>query len=213
LACATSRSSGGADWVSSDRFDVTGKLNGNPPTGVFREQMRPMLSRLLYDRFALRTHLVQRESPVYALVFARENARLGPELKRADPECADAAARGASAPPPPNAQPTCGGGFDRRGEMLARAVPFARLVTGLSGWVDRIVVDETKLSGPYDWHVKWDPNATLQPSLGAAGDTPIDQQDVSLFTAIREQLGLELKPKRHLIDVVVIDSVQMPSSD
>jgi uncharacterized protein (TIGR03435 family) len=208
---------GGADWVSIDRFDVTGKVEGNPPPDVFREQMRPMLARLLSDRFALRTHREQRELPVYALMLARDDARLGPELKRADPGCADAPARGTSAPTPPGGQPPCGGGFNRRGEMLARAVPFSRLVTELSGWVDRIVVDGTKITGAYDWHLKWDPNATLQLSTGTgrgtASDTPIEQQGVSLFTAIREQLGLELKVQRGPIEVVVIDSAQTPSPD
>jgi uncharacterized protein (TIGR03435 family) len=209
---------GGPDWVSVDRFDVTGKVDGNPPPDVFREQMRPMLARLLYDRFALRTHSDQRELPIYALVLARDDARLGPELKRADSEWADVAARGAPAAPSPIGQKTaCGGGFNRLEEMLARAVPFARLATGLSGWVDRIVVDETKLNGAYDWHVKWDPDATprllTDAGPGRASDNPIDQQGVSLFTAVREQLGLELKPKRAPIEVVVIDSVQMPSPD
>lgn len=40
-----------------------------------------------------------------------------------------------------------------------------------------------------------------------------DQQGISLFTAIREQRGLELRPRRQPIEVVVIDSAQLPSGD
>ena len=65
---------GGPSWVNSDRFDITAKAEGNPPTQVFRDQARLMVRTLLADRFKLIVHKETRELPVYALVRARDSA-------------------------------------------------------------------------------------------------------------------------------------------
>ena len=78
--------SGGPDWLHSDRFDVIAKAAGNPPL----EQMRLMLRRLLAERFKLNAHTETRELPIYALVMARKDGRIGPRLRRTEADCARA---------------------------------------------------------------------------------------------------------------------------
>src|SRR4030095_2642545 len=75
---------GGAAWIATERFDVTAKAEGNPPGGVFRDQARLMLRQVLADRFKLVLHSERREIPIYALVVARTDGRLGPQLARSD---------------------------------------------------------------------------------------------------------------------------------
>ena len=66
----------------------------------------------------------------------------------------------------------------------------AQLVEGLAPFVERIVVDRTDLSGYFDVDLEWTPD-----------------QPGSIFTALREQLGLKVENARGPVDVVVIDSV------
>ena len=56
-----------------------------------------MLRGLLADRFKLVVHNETRELPIYALVKARSDGRLGPQINPAAVDCA--AARGRGAPP------------------------------------------------------------------------------------------------------------------
>ena len=75
---------GGPQWIDFDRFDIIGRGPEGTPNA-----MRPaMLRGLLADRFKLVTHAETREQPVYLLVLARPDGRLGPKLKRSPVPCA-----------------------------------------------------------------------------------------------------------------------------
>src|SRR3954470_1419611 len=70
---------GGPAWVASERFHVMAKASG-VPTGA---TMRTLLRQLIEERFQLRTHRETREMPIYNLVFARSDHRLGQGLRTA----------------------------------------------------------------------------------------------------------------------------------
>ena len=76
-----------------------------------------------------------------------------------------------------------------------------RLVEILSGMTDRMVINATGLSGEYDFTLEW----VQEPDADAAGP--------SLFTALKEQLGLKLESARKPVDVVVIDRIERPSEN
>jgi uncharacterized protein (TIGR03435 family) len=178
-----------------------------------------MLRRLLADRFRLKAHQEMRELPVYLLKVARNDGRLGPQFKPTDPACAAQAAAPPSAAPPattasPNPPTPCGGGFNRRGASSARALPMSVLVNSLSDWADRLVLDGTGLTGAFDWDLKWDPESTPESLAAAAATRNSGTPDgVSLFTALREQLGLTLDPSRASIEALIIDSAELPTPD
>jgi uncharacterized protein (TIGR03435 family) len=46
-----------------------------------------------------------------------------------------------------------------------------------------------------------------------AGVKDNSQVNPGLFTALREQLGLELKPDKALVDVIVVESARKPDFD
>jgi hypothetical protein len=48
--------------------------------------MLPMLKALLADRFKLKVHVERREMPIYALVVARDDGRLGANITRSAAE-------------------------------------------------------------------------------------------------------------------------------
>jgi uncharacterized protein (TIGR03435 family) len=73
--------------------------------------------------------------------------------------------------------------------------------------VDRPIEDHTGLSGPIDFTLDFAPT-------WAANTDAADQSSLpSFFTALREQLGLELKAQTGPVDVIVIDHVEMPSAN
>ena len=76
-----------------------------------------------------------------------------------------------------------------------------RLIEILGGFVGNVVSNDTALGGEYDFTLEWvqDPNAT------DAGP--------SLFTALREQLGLRLVSADKPAPVIVIDHIERPSEN
>jgi uncharacterized protein (TIGR03435 family) len=94
-------------WGQSTKYDVAATYtNVNALDG----EVRAMLQSLLADRFALRAHREQRELPIYALVPARDDGRLGPKLTPSAVDCdkwrAEQAAKPAN-PTGPRSAPGC----------------------------------------------------------------------------------------------------------
>ncbi len=162
-----------------------------------------MLQNLLADRFKLILHREARELPTYNLVKARSDGKLGEHLRPSKIDCAALVAAGRLPPAPePGQDRPCVMMF---GQSLVRAngLTINALATGqLSRYVNRKVVDQTNLEGPFQWSVEW-----------ASDSAPADVAEISIFTALQEQLGLKLEPTRGSVDVVVIDSVQSPTRD
>lgn len=76
---------GGPAWISSDRFDIEAKIEGGGPMSP--QVIQSVLRQILEERFALKVHRETRELPIYALVLARSDGRLGPNLKPSSDEC------------------------------------------------------------------------------------------------------------------------------
>jgi uncharacterized protein (TIGR03435 family) len=209
---------GAPSWIASDRFDIVAKApEGTPP-----EQYRPMMRNLLADRFKLKAHMETREMPTYALVVARADGKLGPNLTPAKIDC-EAMARGRRAGGPPPAPPQPGQPIDCGfmigiGNMSAGGMPMAELARSLSGFVNRIVVDKTGLSSRYDFQLTYTPEGRGLPGLQGAPPVgvelpPGDPNGASLFTALQEQLGLKLDSQKGPVEVLVIDRIEQPTED
>jgi uncharacterized protein (TIGR03435 family) len=178
---------GGPGWIRTDRYDVAAKANvvGN----LTEEQLRPMLQRLLAERFKLRLHRASKEMAGYALVVGKG----GPKLKvSADSE------------PHPDTFRMRGGELSGQGITME---DFARYVGGKLGLV---AVDKTGLKGVYDFNVKWreEPDSSVLP-----GDDPREALRATVFSALREQLGLKITPQKITVQMLVIDSVEKASEN
>jgi len=205
---------GGPDWINTDRFDVEAVAQ----SPLAREQARLMLRALLSERFKLAAHTERRDLPVYALVAARTDGKLGPQLRRSTTDCAAPADR--PQPQAPNQPAPCVMGFGF-GRLAANGLTISQLATvGLSRAVGRIVVDRTNLTGPFDWTLVWTPDNLPPRAPGTPADQPllvngiaIDPNGPPLFTALQEQLGLKLEPTRGPVEVLVIDRVEHPTEN
>jgi uncharacterized protein (TIGR03435 family) len=77
---------GGPGWINSDRFDIEAKVE-DAAAGAGPQFVPTVLRQLLEDRFKLKAHKETRELPVFALMLARSDGRLGPNLTPSSPEC------------------------------------------------------------------------------------------------------------------------------
>ncbi len=72
----------------------------------------------------------------------------------------------------------------------------------------------TGCKGRFDFTLKWPPDSTMgavppMPDSGAQSDSSA----LSLLTALQEQLGLKLEIKKEPVDVIVIDSAELPTAN
>jgi uncharacterized protein (TIGR03435 family) len=167
-----------------------------------------MVRGLLAERFNLAVHREQREMPVYSLVVARDDRRLGPSLHASTTDCASATAAGGAAPQLPSGQLLCTTRMSPA-SINAGGITMARLAQTLSGIVGRVVTDETKLTGTYDLQLAFAPEQPPPPGA----PPPADPDAPSIFAALQEQLGLKLNTRRGLVDVLVIDRVDPPKEN
>lgn len=198
---------GAPDWVLNEIYDLTARANRDVP----RDEMQAMLRAMLAERFKLAVHYEMRERPVYALVVARADGRLGPQIKKSDLDCdaIQAARRAGSKEPAPvtsNGAPACG--MSMRGtlglEVLLGARPLSALASSFGTAPGRVVVDRTGLQGNYDVSLNYMPQPSANPQPG---------EPPSIFTAVEEQLGLKLQPDLAMLRVLVIDRIARPSEN
>jgi len=181
--------SGGPAWLDTQRFDVVAKFDASVTPHTTIDQRKVALQALLADRFKLKVHHEAKELPVFNLVVAKGGAKVQASKPDTNSEFV--------------VQGVCsagnrGGIAERQGCTMADLADLLRYSTG------RTVIDKTGLSGPYDYELNWTPeDATPAQALQFSGP--------SIFTAVQEQLGLKLEPSTAPLDILVIDSAEMPT--
>jgi uncharacterized protein (TIGR03435 family) len=215
---------GGPEWAASDRFN----LEATTTTDVSAEDARAMLRSLLQDRFKLAARTETRSLPVAALEMARDDRRLGHQLRLSGPDCSPPTPpsflSGAPPPPPPPPPPAGGGlalmlsqarlrcpGMALIGHISLRAITMPEFATRLVPVVGRLVVDRTGLTGGFDLDLTYAPDPGAEPLRVNGGVVTIDAP--ALPAALRDQLGLKLEMTKAPAQVVVIDSVEPPAED
>jgi uncharacterized protein (TIGR03435 family) len=179
-----------------------------------------MLRSLLEDRFKVVARTETRESPIYALILARSDGKIGGQLRRSGEECLPPTAPpGAPAPPPPPPGAGARGGqcpsIQGPGLISGRKMTMARLSDALAPSVSRVVIDRTGLEGTFDLDLQWLPD---QPRLGgplgngSGGFVPSSDLP-SIFTALQEQLGLKLDSQRGPVEMLMIERAERPTDD
>ena len=220
---------GGPPDLLAAKYDITAKA----PVAFIGKELPQLLRTLLADRFKLKTHTETRELPLYDLVLARSDGRLGPEMKPSTSDCAKAeqvAAEQAAALAQGDVASfvgkprACSVSTDTSGGplnlmMRGDGQEMKQIVEILAQFTGRPVRDKTGLTGRYDFAMKLDLQMVLglAQKMGAnipAAAANIPQSDgSSLMTTLNEQLGLKLESTRAPVDVVIIESVDAPAPD
>jgi len=211
----------GPDWIASDRFDIAAKL----PAGATREQVPEMLQALLEDRFKLKSHMDQKEFPVYALVVAKG----GFKLKESPVETTG---DGASPARDPNVNVTAsgssrgvsvnlgGGSFFSFADnkLETKKLDMPRFCATLARFMDRPVVDMTELKGDYDITLNFTPEdytAMLIRSAITAGVSlpPMALKALELssgdsLASALQSVGLKLDARKAPLPVLMVDRIE-----
>jgi uncharacterized protein (TIGR03435 family) len=95
-------------------------------------------------------------------------------------------------------------GFDMQpGSIRSMAVPLEYLAGNLGYTLGRTVIDKTGLAGKYSYIVTYTPDDAPPPDANSA----------SIFTALQEQLGLQLKAAKGPVEYLIIDHVEKPGAN
>jgi uncharacterized protein (TIGR03435 family) len=184
--------SGGPAWAgiqrdrttlddATKRFDINAKAEGDAVRSA--EEFRQMMQALLTDRFHLVLHRESRDTLIYALVTDKK----GPKLRESPPDSKGILRMNG------------GGRITGSGATMAQLAGWFSKANG----VERPVLDETGLTGHYDFTLEWS-----NQMVGAQDSTA-----PSIFTAMPEQLGLKLESRHAPVEFLVIDRAEMPSEN
>ena len=205
-------------WLASARFNVSAKL----PEACTQKQVPEMLQALLAERFALKVHRGSKDLPVYALVVRGDNLK----IKESPGEQPDE--HGANLPE----QVRLAGGGGRGGivdygggsyfalphyRMEGRKLAMNVFAALLGAMADRPVIDQTGLSGRYDFDLELTEDdydaITIRAaiSIGEA-QSPKDLQQLAAvgdpLPRVLRSLGLDLKPGKGRVEVLIVDDVR-----
>jgi bla regulator protein BlaR1 len=197
-------------WAATDSFDIQARAPESNPT---KDQMRMMVQSLLADRFKLAVHFETQTVPVFALVLAKPG-KTGPQLRShaGGPPCDGGPGNGAVFPAvcdvyamemQPN-RTRKAGSRNTTTELLAGAIPSF-------GSVSRPVLDQTGLSGRFDFTIEWMPESNSGALPNADG--PTEPAGPTFLEALSEQLGLKLEATKAPIQILVVDHVERPSEN
>lgn len=184
IAFGTDRISGAPSWIDHETFDINA-TTANRTEVTNPQQFQQLIVSLLEERFQLKFHREEKEVPIYWLEIDKPG-KLGLALK---PSTSDSQ---------PNMSKNSSGS---RAVMKASKMSMADIAAGLNRQVGRPVEDHTGLTGNFDFQIEWAPEETS------------DSIDPSLFTVLKEQLGLKLQPARGTAETIVIDQVRHPSAN
>lgn len=179
--------SGGPSWLDSERYDVEAK----PDRLATTKQIHVMLQKLLAERFGLVLRRETKEMPILALVPDKGISKIrvhdGPEV--------DFGIRPGD-----------------KGQVVFTGVSMQRLCQFLSIRLSKTVVDKTGLAGVYDFELAWAPDQPQRDEEPERLSQP-DPSGVSIFTAVREQLGLKLVSEKGPVEILNITNVERPSEN
>jgi uncharacterized protein (TIGR03435 family) len=182
--------------LDKQSFDLAAKI----PEGATKEQFRVMLQNLLAERFLLKTHLQSKEFAAYELKVAK----MGPKLSEKGVDPPQSSSKD-DWPELPRNRPTITARFSSAGgftvvRLMSRQKPLSDLARMLRTADDLPIVDRTGLTGKYDFNLEYTldiPGATVDGPPVAPG----------IFSALPQQLGLQLVRAKVPFDVVVVESV------
>ncbi len=149
-----------------------------------------MLRTLIEDRFQMRFRRATKELTVYALTVAKGGAKLDENKDGGDLEARNSGA----------------------GRETYRNFPMPIFANILAAHLEDTVVDKTGLTGSYDFRLEFTPERTGQ-SAGDGHEPAAHVDGPSLFTALREQLGLELNRRKTPVELLVIEHIEGPADN
>ncbi len=167
-------------WFRSERYNVRARAKGAPDLA----HLKLLLQALLAERFQLAVHREMRQLPVFTLRVEPHGVKM----------------QVATGPVPADPR-LMGHGNSSHQDQSGDHAAVAELVQMLQRSVGRPIVDQTGLTGRYNFKLSWVPDES-------------DPNGMTIFTAVKEQLGLRLESGKGPVEVLVVDLVsRVPTED
>lgn len=186
----TSQILGGPNWIKTDRFDISAdpEMERRPSAS----ELKTMTARLLMERFHLVLANEEAVLPVFALVRTKARLQLKPTI--------------------PDSTSVLSGGLVPPGSLFVHNGTVGDFIAYLQRYappeIDRPIVDQTDISGRYEFELHFSPEGGRDEE--PAGDaSPMIAPNI--FTAIQDQLGFRLQPTRAEVRVLRIIAISVPS--
>jgi len=180
---------GGPKWIDSDRFDIEAKAAdaAKPPSD---KELMIMLQKLLEQRFAITVRRDTREQQVYAL----QSGKNGPKLQASKDTTVPVQFR-----------------VVQRHLITSVNAPLDHLIETLQWVLGRPVLDQTGLTGPFDYKLEWAPDdlqlRSDESPVQSAASLP------SLGSALQETLGLRLVSQKGPVEIINIETAGHPAGN
>ena len=200
---------GGPAWIRTDFYDINAKVNDSIVNGEWKKlsfaqrgnEVMLMLRSLLINRFKLRVRHETKVLPVFELVLAKNGPKIAEDNNDDQPCLMSGHPQG------------------KELEMHVKSCDLRNFVGGLRSpeLMDRVLVDKTGLHGRYSFKLHWTPEMIpgmpMPKMLGQSSQSamPTEPSGPSLFTALREQLGLRVVSGKAPEDVIVIEHIERPT--
>lgn len=194
---------GGPGWMNQKHYDVEARIDPDDVPDFERlslPERYAMLQVLMKERFALVVHQERRMLPAFGIHVAPGGSKLQP------------------------AEEKIGGGehevsgyegmvtLSLRGHLQVKDMDAQGICRVLQGSLGRNVVNETGLTGRYDFDLHWRPELTMGPPSLDSGATEADAWP-ALPVALKEQLGLRIESTTAPVEVTVVDAAQEPGAN
>jgi uncharacterized protein (TIGR03435 family) len=178
----------GPAWFNTERYDIDARADH--PYNL--DDLHVMFQNLLADRFKVQFHKETKELPAYALMVDKSGSKMKLNETPQDFQI------------PMN--------FTGPGKATGTRVPMNYFCWSLSGFLDRPVIDRTGLDKYYDFQLHFTPE--LPPGVTKDQLPPgTDLDGPTMFTALKEQLGLKLEALKGPVDIYVIDHAEKPAEN
>jgi uncharacterized protein (TIGR03435 family) len=221
---------GAPDWVKTDVFSIDAEpsnslsdqvkqpLNAVGPALLYpaevagTDALKQVYRSLLINRFKLQIKHEKKELPVYELVLAKNGPRIAKD------ETADRSCRiGDVGPDLPS---VFARGEGRWLDVKSCDFPtFAGVFSAIPELRSRVLVDKTGLHGRYSFKLHWTPEmppGMPMPAMRSQSNNsavPSESSGPSLLTALREQLGLQVKSTTAPVEAVVVEYIENPAKN
>jgi uncharacterized protein (TIGR03435 family) len=171
----------GPAWMNEVRFDVTAKA----ATPAKEAEMRLMMQALLAERFKLTVHHQVKELTALVLTVGKNGHKLTPVETEGNPSFSTG-----------------------KLTLTGKGATLAQMIQFLSREIRNPIVDQTGLTGRFDYAVDISTYVTEEILKGAGPGGPPPEAPSIIAQALQSQLGLKLDPKKVPMDTVVVDSVE-----
>jgi uncharacterized protein (TIGR03435 family) len=170
----------GPPWLNELRFDIMAKSE-SPATEA---DLRLMLRKLLADRFKLESHTQIKEVSAMVLTVAKGGHKLKPVEVEGSPSFQTG-----------------------KLSLTGQGATVAQLIAFLSKEIKIPIVDNTGLTGRYDYKLDINAFVTEEMMKNTNGGAPVEAGGI-IARAVQEQLGLKVESKKAPVEMLIVDRME-----